>query len=191
MSAHGSSWPWFVVLKDTNPEMVMAWLEAFAGEGPWSIGAGNILGQRADAIVSPANSYGYMDGGIDLAYRNHFGLGVQNRLRSYIEKSFAGCLPVGQAVIIPTLHQRIPHLIVAPTMERPQDVSGIDNAYAAMKAALGAVTEFNRRASESHASPIHRILCPGLCTGIGRMDPFESSRQMRRAVDEVLGTRLS
>jgi O-acetyl-ADP-ribose deacetylase (regulator of RNase III) len=151
----------------------MAWLGAFAGEGPWSIGAGNILGQRTDAIVSPANSYGYMDGGIDLA------------------KSFAGCLPAGQAVIIPTLHQRIPHLIVAPTMERPQDVSGIDNAYAAMKAALGAVTEFNRRASESHASPIHRILCPGLCTGIGRMDPFESSRQMRRAVDEVLGTRLS
>jgi O-acetyl-ADP-ribose deacetylase (regulator of RNase III) len=128
-----------------------------------------------------------MDGGIDLAYRNHFGLGVQNRLRGYIEQNFAGCLPVGQAVIIPTLHQGIPHLIVAPTMERPRDVSGTDNAYKAMKAALGAVADFNRRASENKASPIHRILCPGLCTGIGEMDPFESARQMRRACDEVIG----
>ena len=27
----------------------------------------------ADAIVSPANSFGFMDGGIDYAYSDHFG----------------------------------------------------------------------------------------------------------------------
>jgi hypothetical protein len=34
-----------------------------------------ILEARVDALVIQANSFGFMDGGIDLAYRNFFGLG--------------------------------------------------------------------------------------------------------------------
>ena len=30
-------------------------------------------GPEADAIVSPANSFGFMDGGIDMVYSRHFG----------------------------------------------------------------------------------------------------------------------
>lgn len=172
----------FLMFRDTNPEMVMGWLEAFSAPGPWSIGSGNILRVKADAIVSPANSYGFMDGGIDLAYRNFFGLGIQNRLQAVIQKNFAGLLPVGKAVIIPTLHEQIPHLIAAPTMERPVNVAHSQNAYLAMKAVLETIREFDQKATTS----LHRILIPGFCTGIGGMDPFVSAAQMRQAVSECL-----
>lgn len=175
----------FLILRDTTPEMVIAWLEAFSDDRPWSIGSGNILHSKADAIVSPANSYGFIDGGIDLAYRNFFGLGIQNRLQTVIQRDFNGCLPVGKAVIIPTLKESIPHMVAAPTMERPHNVAKTDNAYIALKAALEAVRLFNERSG----SPIHKVLVPGLCTGIGRMDPFVSAKQMRRAFDEVFDDR--
>jgi O-acetyl-ADP-ribose deacetylase (regulator of RNase III) len=169
------------MLRDASPEVVLAWLESFSDEGPWSIGSGNILHARADAIVSPANSHGFMDGGIDLAYRNFFGIGIQNRLQTIIQRDFKGCLPVGQAVIIPTLKESIPHMVAAPTMERPRNVANTENAYIAMKAALEVVRLFNEKSD----TPIRKMLVPGLCTGIGRMDPFVSAGQMRRAFDEV------
>jgi O-acetyl-ADP-ribose deacetylase (regulator of RNase III) len=175
----------YLVLRDTNPEMVMGWLEHFSGEGPWSIGAGSILREKGDAIFSPANSYGYMDGGIDLAYRTHFGPGIQTLLQRFIHNTFGGMLPVGEAVIIPTQNDRIPRMIAAPTMERPSDVKGTQNAYLAMRAGLLKVTQYNRFQRARNEPPIRRILIPGLCTGIGQMDPFESAAQMRRAFDEV------
>jgi hypothetical protein len=49
-------------------------------------------------------------------------------------------------------------------MERPRKVANAENAYIALKAALAAVQEFNRRSTP----PIKRILIPRLCTGIGR-----------------------
>lgn len=169
------------MLRDTSPEVVLAWLESFSDEGPWSIGSGNILHSKADAIVSPANSYGFMDGGIDLAYRNFFGFGIQNRLQAVIKRDFDGCLPVGKAIVIPTLKESIPHMVAAPTMERPGNVAKSENAYIAMKAALEAVRLFNERSD----TRIQKILVPGLCTGIGRMDPFMSARQMRKAYNDV------
>lgn len=178
--------PCFLLLRDVNPEMVMAWLQAFADDGPWSIGCTSIVAQRADAIVSPANSYGHMDGGIDLVYRNYFGLGLQNRLQRYLAAKHDGYLPVGKAVILPTLKEAIPHLVVAPTMERPMNVSQTNNAYLAMRAVMKAVFEFNQAVSERNETPIRRILVPGMCTGIGRMDVDSCARQMRQAVDECL-----
>jgi O-acetyl-ADP-ribose deacetylase (regulator of RNase III) len=177
-------WPWYLMLRATSPELVMAWMEVFPELGPWSVGSNHILREKADAIVSPANSYGFMDGGIDLVYRNHFGLGIQTRLQHYLEQNYNGFLPVGEAIVIPTLNDNIPHMIVAPTMERPMDVNGTQNAYLAMRAILSCVSRFNRHAEASGEKRIYRILCPGLCTGIGRMSPDESARQVRKAIED-------
>jgi O-acetyl-ADP-ribose deacetylase (regulator of RNase III) len=181
-----TKWPFFLILRDQLPEMVMAWLDAFSDYGPWNIGSGNILRSKADAIVSPANSYGYMDGGIDLAYRNHFGLGLQTRLQRVLEQSWNGMLPIGEAVIIPTQNEAIPHMIAAPTMERPTDVSTTENAYTAMVAALRAVKRYNTWAEANSSAGIYRILVPGLCTGIGGMKVDKAGKQMRQAVNEAL-----
>ena len=80
----------------------------------------------------------------------------------------------------------IPHLIAAPTMERPMDVSRTENAYIAMRAVLRRVREYNYHAREHGEKPIYRILVPGLATGIGMMGVDTCARQMRRAVDEAL-----
>jgi hypothetical protein len=60
-------------LRDINLSVVAAWSECFAGMSDVAISHGDIFGEPADAIVSPANSFSFMDGGIDLAYSLRFG----------------------------------------------------------------------------------------------------------------------
>src|SRR5690606_18374491 len=58
-------------------------------------------GRRPRAV----NSFGRMDGGIDLHYRNQLGLELERRLRELIEKRYEdGELPVGEALVVPTGH---------------------------------------------------------------------------------------
>src|SRR5450755_4652758 len=125
----------FLVLNDSNPEVVFAWMQVFGDYEGVGFGAGDILRARVDAVVSPANSFGFMDGGIDAAYRNFFGLSIQRRVQMLIEQRHAGEMPVGHAFIVPTGHHKIFRLIVAPTMKTPSNIQETDNAYRATKAA--------------------------------------------------------
>src|SRR5688572_14950286 len=98
-------------LCDRNPDVVAAWREVFAGLPHVEISEGDIFtggAPRADAIVSPANSFGYMDGGIDAAYTRRFGSGLAERLRDVLRAAWDGELPVGMAVIIETGDRDIP-----------------------------------------------------------------------------------
>ena len=61
---------------------------------------GRSLTYPAMQFVSPANSYGFMDGGIDLAYSQFFGWGVREKLQYKILNSHHGELLVGQAEIL-------------------------------------------------------------------------------------------
>lgn len=63
---------------------------------------GDIFDYPADAIVSPANSFGFMDGGIDLAYSERFGWHVQALVQSIIMQDYDGELLVGQATTVET-----------------------------------------------------------------------------------------
>jgi O-acetyl-ADP-ribose deacetylase (regulator of RNase III) len=167
-----------VHLRDRSPEVVAAWREAFAGAPRVAISEGDIFGgPPADAIVSPANSFGYMDGGIDAVYAQRFGPEMVRRLRDVLRAAWDGELPVGCATIIETGDGGIPYLISAPTMRVPMDVSETVNAYLAFRAALIAVRELNRRSP----GRIRSILCPGLATFYGRMSPQKAARQMRFA----------
>jgi len=140
---------------------------------------GDILKQAASAIVSPANSFGYMDGGLDLKYSQHFGWELEARVRDELEKNYYGELPVGNAIIVETKNPTIPYLISAPTMRVPSDVSNTVNAYLAFKGVLQAVLKFNLTAS----TPITSLLCPGLGTGEGRLSAESCAKQMHRAYE--------
>lgn len=176
----------FLRFRTREPEMALAWVQYFSDAGPWSVGVENILNAgKADAIVSPANSYGYMDGGIDLQYRNFFGLKIQNRVQSAIKENFGKKIPVGKALIVPTSHLKIPRLIVAPTMETPEDISQTENVYLAMKAVLERALLYNEFHKNHSRKYIKQILIPALGTGVGKMDYFEAAKQMKRAVDDV------
>ena len=162
-------------LRDRSPEVVAAWREAFAGAPGVTIAEGDIFGgPPADAVVSPANSFGYMDGGIDAVYARRFGPEMVRRLRDVLRAAWDGELPVGCATIVETGDRGIPYLVSAPTMRVPMDVSETVNAYLAFRAALLAVRELNRR----YPGKARSILCPGLATSYGRMSPRKSARQM-------------
>lgn len=164
-----------------DPEMAVAWRTAFAAHAAVSVKVGDILKERADAIVSPANSFGFMDGGIDLAYSHHFGWELEERLKSTIRDAHAGELPIGDAVVISTEHTGIPFLVSAPTMRIPAVIANTVNVYLAFRAALLSVQAHNRRNRKRIAS----VLCPALGAGIGGMPPPRVARQMHAAYSEV------
>jgi O-acetyl-ADP-ribose deacetylase (regulator of RNase III) len=172
-------------LRSTNFRAVDCWQKSFRGVPRVSITQGDIFGVTADAIVSPANSFGYMDGGIDLVYSQFFGWEVEDRLRAIILEKYDGEIPVGQAEIVPTAHKTIPFLISAPTMRVPMNVANTAHAYLSFRAALCAVRAWNQKKQEG-VGTIKSILCPGLCTGEGRMSFERSARQMRAAYDNIV-----
>ncbi len=137
---------------------------------------GSIVDLEVDAIVSPANSYGFMDGGIDYVYSKHFGWDVQKKLQERIRTEFNGELLVGQATEIETNNQKIPYVISAPTMRVPMDARGTVNAFLATKAVLNLLTNRNNK--------IKSVAFPGLCTGVGMM-PFDTCAiQMSEAIKD-------
>lgn len=165
-----------------NDGLHQAWQDCFADAEEVTFSQGDILSFKADAIVSPANSFGYMDGGLDARYSAFFGWELERRLRAVLEEHHFGELPVGQAVIVETEHADIPYLISAPTMRVPMQVANTPNAFLAFKAVLQAVQLFNR----TEERKITSILCPGLGTGEGKMPPERCAYQMFKAYEICL-----
>ena len=98
--------------------MVKAWREIFGRQAGFTIDQGDIFdGTKADALVSPAQSFDFMDGGIDAVYEFKFGTQIPERLRDHIKAEWDGEIPVGQAAIIPTDDQDFPYLISASNDE--------------------------------------------------------------------------
>lgn len=170
-------------LRDRSLEMVKAWEMAFKGAKNVYLTHGNIFDDgthmNSEAIVSPANSFGFMDGGIDGVYSTFFGWKMSERLRSQIRLHHDGELLVGNYEVVEIFQDKsdasIPYLISVPTMRTPQNVSHTVNAYLAFRAALRAAKKFN----------FHSILSPGMATAIGQM-PFEQAAiQMRQAYNEI------
>ena len=170
-------------LRDIDRNVVSAWKQAFADIDTVQVSAGDIFDAPASAIVSPANSFGFMDGGIDLAYSLRFGWQLQQRLQAKLRAEYDGELPVGMAVVLETHDADYPYLISAPTMRVPMDVSNTLNAYLAFRATLIAVRDFNMR----HPGAIQSVLCPGLGTATGRVDPEVCARQMFAAYMQIVG----
>jgi len=128
------------------------------------------------AYVSPANSFAFMDGGIDLLYSEYFGWELMQRLQALLAQEYDGELLVGQAEIIDTRHPEISHLISAPTMRIPETLVDNVNAYLATRAALRIAKKENMQA----------VVFPGMGTGIGRLAPRICAAQMQAAYNEVI-----
>jgi len=171
-----------VHLRDISREVVSAWESAFADAPEVVVSCGDIFEHKADAIVSPANSFGYMDGGIDLVYSRFFGWELEANLRALLVEQHYGELPVGQAVVLATGHKSIPFLVSAPTMRVHSGISRTVNVYLAFRAALIAVLMHNSNAK----TPIQSLLVPGLGTGVGEVPPERAARQMRLAYNAII-----
>ena len=123
-----------------------------------------------------------MDGGIDAAITDYFGIQLMRRVQKYIIAEYLGEQPVGTSFIIETGHVKHPFLAHTPTMRVPMAIAYTDNVYLAMAAMLRAVYLHNRTAERK----IESVVCPGLGTGTGNVPFREAARQMALAYRNFL-----
>jgi O-acetyl-ADP-ribose deacetylase (regulator of RNase III) len=164
-----------ILLLDTDPVVCAAWRISFAGIESVQIAHSKFesLISLFDCLVSPANSFGLMDGGMDAAITGFFGTQLEERVQDEIWRYYRGEQPIGTCLMAPTTDPRCPWLAHCPTMRTPMDVSWTNNAYAAFLAAL--------TSAEAHG--IQTLACSGLATRTGQMPPEVAARQMRFAFD--------
>jgi O-acetyl-ADP-ribose deacetylase (regulator of RNase III) len=174
--------PTRIHLVDRDPQLVAAWREVFKDFSEFIVERRDFFELHADAMVSPANSFGIMDGGLDAAIRDTLGPVIEARVRDMLVVRHHGELHVGGAEIVETGDTRWPLHVVAPTMRVPDDVSRTVNAYVAFRAILLAVRRHNLAGT---TPPIRSLLCPGLATGVGAMPPRRCAAQMRIAYRQV------
>ncbi|MGA2849917.1 MAG: macro domain-containing protein [Terracidiphilus sp.] len=179
-----------LILSAVDESLAIAW-QRFCGDLDFvEIRFGSILEARCDAVVSPANSFGFMDGGIDAVYLRRFGHDLQTRLRQTIAERHHGELLVGAAELLETGDSAIPYMIVAPTMRVPMVLTESVNAYLATRAAILLVRNQQFRSGSGQGRPIaekiQRVAFPGMGTGVGQLGPLTCARQMRAAIDDVL-----
>ena len=169
-----------IILASPWKGLLDAWGEYCNGFSDVEIFDGSIFDVQCDALVSPANSFGIMDGGIDAQYTAYFGKIVQDRLRLKILTHHQGELLIGRAEIIETDHDQHPYLVSAPTMRVPMilDKTSI-NPYLATRATVLAAKHFSEFKIES-------ICFPGMGTGVGRVSFDMCAHQMAKAFEATL-----
>src|SRR5438445_9354326 len=116
-----------LILVDPNVALCACWREHFQGLPDVEIVQGYFQDLPVyDCMVSAANSFGLMDGGVDLAIVNYFGHELMDRVQERILNDYRGEQPVGTSFIIETGHPEHPFLAHTPTMRVPMAISRTD-----------------------------------------------------------------
>ena len=168
-----------IVLCAVDTRLAGAWRRALPqpfGPAVVQVVEGDILSLQVDAVVSPANSFGFMDGGLDALYTRFFGPELQERLQRMIREQADGELLVGQALPVETGHARIPWCISAPTMRVPRRLESAEPAYLATRAAVRCAL----------AAGLESMSIPGMGTGTGGLPPEPAARAMLRGIQDAL-----
>lgn len=148
-----------------------------------------------DCVVSAANSFGLMDGGVDQCITDYFGIQMMKRVQHAVIKEYYGEQPVGTSMIVRGNERIEPgkknkYVAHTPTMRIPMDVSKTHYVYSAMKAMLIAVEKHNQNYFEnggnSDDTKIDIVVCPGLGTNAGRVPAEEAAKMMSLALHHFL-----
>ena len=170
-----------IQLIDRSTEMCNEWKKHFEGCNDVIIHHGDFFSLPTDCIVSPANSFGFMDGGLDRTISKKLGWEIQKRLQEKIKHSMTGELLVGKAMLITTDNIDIPYCISAPTMRVPMILGRESvNVYLATKAVFAMLQEY-----DGIQPPINTITISGMGTGVGRVPCEICARQMRQAYEDA------
>jgi O-acetyl-ADP-ribose deacetylase (regulator of RNase III) len=179
-----------LILTAVDESLADAWTK-FCGDLDFvTVHHGSILDVDCDAVVSPANSYGFMDGGIDGLYMWHFGDDIQMRVRRQIFDYHYGEIVVGQADVVETRNEQIPYLIFAPTMRVPMNLQETVNPYLAARAIFLLIMNGSFKSGEfagqKISDRIKTIAFPGLGTGVGKVSYNICAHQVRSAINDIL-----
>jgi len=121
---------------------------------------------EADAIVNPANSYGYMGGGLAGALKKVGGQEIE------LEAVSCAPIPLGYAIMTTAGKLRYRKVIHAPTMEQPAGLTNIAIVKEAVTAALQCADE----------AGIKRLAIPGMGTGVGEIPKNKAAAAILEAV---------
>ena len=129
---------------------------------------GDITQLKCDAIVNPANSFGYMGGGVAGAIKRAGGRDIEQEA---VRKA-----PIAIGLAVATTAGRLPckYVIHAPTMKQPAMIIGIENVKLATRAALKLAVELR----------LTCIALPGMGTGVGGVSYVKAAEAMTSIVKE-------
>ena len=131
-----------------------------------SVWQGSLLEAQVDLIVSPANSYGLMGGGVAGVIRRFAGPEVEDEARLHAP------IPVGKAVFTTGGRSKFNGIIHAPTMPDPAMRIPVENVALATQAALELADSMG----------FLSVAFPGMGTGIGKVSPQQAACVMIGAI---------
>lgn len=178
-----------LVLADPNEGLCNEWKESFESHSKVGIHHGRFEDVPFDCVVSPANSFGLMDGGVDEAITMYFGEQMMDRVQQQVIEKYAGEQPVGTSMVVRGTKLddlKIKWVAHTPTMMIPMDIGHTTNVYSAFKAMLLAVEEHNGSFGKFKSqNPIKTVVCPGMGTGAGRVPYPMAASAMEEAYRNV------
>ena len=168
-----------IYLLDRNAQMTESWGDYFKDMPNVVVVCDDFANfmnnNKVDCVVSPANSYGLMDGGYDLAITKWFGDNLQKKVQQYILANFYGEQPVGTSIIIDTDKDDI-KLIHTPTMRSPGKIRDTLVIYQCMRTALMRAIENN----------VGSIVIPAFGGAAGQVEYDVIAKMMFRAYMQLL-----
>lgn len=132
-----------------------------------------IQNNYVECIVSPANSFGLMDGGYDMAITKYFGTNIQDKVQQYIIENYYGEQPIGTSFIIDINDNQ--KLIHTPTMRTPSRIKDELVIYQCMRTTLITAIQNN----------IESILIPMFGGLTGCIHPQVIAKMMLYAYEQV------
>jgi O-acetyl-ADP-ribose deacetylase (regulator of RNase III) len=127
---------------------------------------GDITVQEVDAVVNPANSHGWMGGGVAYAIKKAGGQVIEDEIVSHAP------IPVGSAVESAAGRLSCKYVIHAPTMTEPAEKIGVGNVGAAVKATLRKASELGLRS----------VAFPGMGCGVGGVTKSDAAKAMVESI---------
>ena len=168
----------FIYLLDNNPSMVAEWKRAFKGVSDVRVICEDFATfmdeNNVECVVSPANSYGFMDGGFDLAITEYFGDELMEKVQRLILKNYYGEQPVGTSLIC-RIPQTDKYLIHTPTMRVPSIIKDPMVVYHCMRSTM--IKALN--------NGIGTIVIPAFGGKCGQLDYGVIADLMREAYNQI------
>lgn len=156
-----------LLLCDKNEEIVSLCADIEGLE----VATGDIFDKYFDALITPGNSYAFMDSGFDLIISQRWGWHIQKDLQeTWVENCHM--IPVGSAITRHITDNQ--KLIYAPTMQVPMDISNTWNVYLAMKAGLQQAKNYRSK----------KAAFPAFGCGCGNMNPKIFKKQLQFAIQD-------
>lgn len=177
-----------IYLLDINKEMTDAWRECFIFDNVEIVNedfaAFMDKHPNIEAIVSPANAFGLMDGGYDKAIIDYFGKELMDDVQSKIIAEWYGEQPVGTSMSVLIKGREIPDdifgvknaiIIHTPTMRTPEIIKDWRIIYQCMRTTL----------IEAKKQEINSIVIPAFGGSTGRVPCDEIAKMMYLAYKQI------